>query len=89
MLLLELHIDDARSLKDRRRVVRALKDRLRRRYNVSVAETDSHNTLRRAEVAVAVAARRASDAESLLREIEQDAAALLGRRLEGASIEIL
>jgi uncharacterized protein len=39
-LTLELHIEAAQSLKDRRQVVRSLKDRLRASFNVSVAELD-------------------------------------------------
>ena len=39
-LTLELHIEAAQSLKDKRQVVRSLKDRLRGSFNVSVAELD-------------------------------------------------
>ena len=39
-LTLELHIEAAQSIKDRRQVVRSLKDRLRTSFNVSVAELD-------------------------------------------------
>ena len=39
-LTLELHIEAAQSLKDKRQVVRSLKDRLRAHFNVAVAELD-------------------------------------------------
>ena len=39
LLTLELHIPDAQSLKDKRQVLRSLKDKLRREFNVAVAET--------------------------------------------------
>ena len=39
-MIVELRIPHARSLKDRRQVVRALKDRLRHGFNISVAELD-------------------------------------------------
>jgi uncharacterized protein YlxP (DUF503 family) len=39
-LTLELHIEQAQSLKDRRQVVRSLKEKLRRGFNISVAEMD-------------------------------------------------
>ena len=39
-LTLELRIEHAQSLKDRRQVVRSLKDQLRQGFNVSVAELD-------------------------------------------------
>ena len=40
-LTLELHIEAAQSLKDKRQVVRSLKDRLRASFNVSVAELEA------------------------------------------------
>ncbi|MGB6993115.1 MAG: DUF503 domain-containing protein, partial [Thermoanaerobaculia bacterium] len=49
----ELHIPAGRSLKDKRRVVKALKDRIYRRYRVSIAETDHHDLHQRAEIAIA------------------------------------
>jgi len=39
-MIVELRIPEAHSLKDRRQVVRSLKDRLRHGFNVSVAELD-------------------------------------------------
>jgi len=38
LLTLELHIQHAQSLKDKRQVLRSLKDRLRAKFNVAVAE---------------------------------------------------
>ena len=38
----ELAIPGCASLKEKRSVVRSLKDRLRNRFNLSVAETDLH-----------------------------------------------
>jgi uncharacterized protein YlxP (DUF503 family) len=43
--MIELHLPGARSLKDKRQVFRRLKDRLRSRYNVSVAEAAEHADL--------------------------------------------
>ncbi len=40
LLTLEIYIPDAHSLKDKRQVIRSLKDRLRSRFNVAVAELD-------------------------------------------------
>jgi uncharacterized protein YlxP (DUF503 family) len=51
-LTLELRIEGAHSLKDKRQVVRSLKDRLRASYNVSVAELDSTDLWQRATVGV-------------------------------------
>ena len=40
LLTLEIYIPDSHSLKDKRQVLRSLKDRLRARFNVAVAELD-------------------------------------------------
>ena len=89
LLTLDLRIVDSRSLKDRRQVVRSLKDRLRKRFNVSVAETDFQNRIGSAEISVATVAAQPGDAERLLEEVERAAGEWLGRDLESASIEIL
>lgn len=54
LLTFTLYIPGARSLKDKRRVVRSLKDRLHRSFNVSVAEIDYHDRHGRTELGVAV-----------------------------------
>jgi uncharacterized protein YlxP (DUF503 family) len=51
-LTLELHIEAAQSIKDRRQVVRSLKDRLRTSFNVSVAELDAAELWNRATIGV-------------------------------------
>jgi uncharacterized protein YlxP (DUF503 family) len=43
--IIELHLPASRSLKDKRQVFRRLKDRLRARYNVAVAEAADHANL--------------------------------------------
>ncbi len=52
----ELEILGARSLKEKRSVVRSLKDRLRTRFNVSVAETAYQDLWQRAEITVSTVA---------------------------------
>jgi len=51
LLTVELHIPGARSLKDKRAVLRRLKDRIGR-LNVSIAEIDHHDLRQRAELGV-------------------------------------
>jgi hypothetical protein len=52
--IFELHLPVSRSLKDKRRVVKSLIDRVHQRYRVSIAETDFHDLHQRAEVTMAV-----------------------------------
>ena len=49
----ELHIPEGRSLKQKRKVVKGLVERIHARYRVSVAETDHHDLHQRAEIAIA------------------------------------
>ncbi len=51
-LTLELRIEHAQSLKDRRQVVRSLKDKLRAGFNVSVAELDRAELWNQATIGV-------------------------------------
>jgi uncharacterized protein YlxP (DUF503 family) len=50
----DLHIPGCGSLKSKRFVLKSLKDRIRRKFNVSVAEVDHHDLWQRSTIAVAV-----------------------------------
>jgi hypothetical protein len=52
----EIQIFDARSLKEKRKVVKSLKDRLTSRFNLSVAETGYQDSWQRAEITAAIVA---------------------------------
>jgi uncharacterized protein YlxP (DUF503 family) len=51
LLSIELHLSGSRSLKDKRMVLRGIKDRLRK-FNVAVAEVDHHDLWQRAGLGV-------------------------------------
>lgn len=89
LLTLELRLEDAHSLKDKRRVVKGLKDRLRRRFNVSVAEVDDLELWNSAVLAVAAVSKDRLYAGQLLEAVESDAAGVVGAALTGAAIEWL
>lgn len=67
----QLSIPGCRSLKERRMVVKSVKDRIRSRFNVSVAETDHHDVWTRAELTVAVVARDRRFADSVLDRVDR------------------
>ncbi len=54
LIKLSLQIPDAHSLKDKRRQVKSLKDRLSSRFNASVAEVDALDNWQQAVIAVCV-----------------------------------
>ncbi len=89
VLTLEIHIEDARSLKDKRHVVKGLKDRLRTRFNVSVAEIDHQELWQRSVVAAVTVSGDHGRAEQVLQLVEKEAASVLGGMLVGTSIEWL
>jgi uncharacterized protein YlxP (DUF503 family) len=70
LLTLELAIEHAQSLKDRRQVVRSLKERLRHSFNISVAELDDAMLWNRATLGIAAISNSASYLAGQLREVE-------------------
>jgi uncharacterized protein len=62
----QLHIPDCQSLKDKRQVVKSLKDRLHARFNVSAAETGYHDLHQRAEIAACVVSTDRRHAQEVL-----------------------
>ena len=83
LLTLELHIAHSQSLKDKRQVLRSLKDRLRRRFNISIAEVGFQDTWQRSLVGVATVSADRTQAEGTLDRAEEEAALLLGDDLVG------
>jgi len=89
VLTLELRLPEARSLKDKRHVVQGLKERLRHKFNVAVAEIDCQDLWQRAVVAAVTVSADRAYASQLLEAAESEAAALLGAALVGADVEWL
>ncbi|HEY6674663.1 MAG: DUF503 domain-containing protein [Rubrobacteraceae bacterium] len=67
---LELELPFASSLKEKRQILRSIKDRLRRK-NVSVVESDNHDVWQRATVELALAAVSRGAAEEKREEIRR------------------
>jgi uncharacterized protein YlxP (DUF503 family) len=73
-LTLELRIEGAHSLKDKRQVVRSLKDRLRSQFNVSVAELEATGLWQRATVGVVSISGSRDYLRGLMDNVERAAA---------------
>ena len=67
VLTLELRLENSHSLKDKRHVVQSLKDRLRNKFNVAVAEIDYQDLWQRAAVAAVTVSSDHVHAEKVLR----------------------
>ena len=85
-LTLEIAIAHAQSLKDRRQVVRSLKDKLRHRFNASVAEANEGGTVwNQATIEIAVVTSSMQTLNQYLTEIDRAAAGIAA----GLSAEIV
>ena len=89
VITLELRLDGSHSLKDKRHYVKGLKDRLRTRFNVAVAEIDYQELWQRGLVAVVTVSNDQTHAEKVLQSVEREAALLLGPLLVAATTEWL
>ena len=92
MLTLEIEIPHAQSLKDRRQVVRSLKDKLRHGFNLSVAELDEGLVWNRATLGIATVSSSVAYLTGQNLEIERAAQRIangLGAEILDAYAEIL
>ena len=87
VLTLEIFVEHSHSLKDKRQVIKSLKDRLRQRFNVSVAEIDGMDSWQRSVVAAVTVSNDRLYAGQLLQAVETDAESVLGGMLSGTGIE--
>ena len=72
-LTLEIRIEHAQSLKDRRQVVRSLKDQLRQGFNISVAELDEAVTWQSATIGIVAISSSRDYLHGLMAEVERAA----------------
>jgi uncharacterized protein YlxP (DUF503 family) len=89
VITFELRIEDSHSLKDKRHYVQGLKDRLRTKFNVAVAEIDAQDSWQRGVVACVTVSPDQVFAEKVLQSVEREAASLLGGILVDATVEWL
>jgi uncharacterized protein len=71
LLTLELRIEGAHSLKDKRQVLRSLKDRLRSQFNVAVAELDHTDLWQRATLGVVSISDSRDYLDGLMHNVER------------------
>ena len=89
VLEIDLLVPGARSLKEKRRVIKSLKSLLRNKFNCSVAEIDFKDLWQRAKLAVCVVSDDARFANTQLNEIVNFASAKNGAELVDYRIEML
>jgi uncharacterized protein len=87
VLTLDIHVEHSHSLKEKRHVVKSLKDRLRERFNVAVAEIDFLDSWQNSVIAAVTISNDRVRAEQILQAVEAHAASVLGGALSGTSVE--
>lgn len=80
----EMHLPSVGSLKEKRHVIKGLKERVRHRFEVAVAEVDHHDTWQRATLAVASVSHDGRHAN----EVVSKAVAFLESLVDGHVIDI-
>ncbi|MBI2093207.1 MAG: DUF503 domain-containing protein [Candidatus Omnitrophica bacterium] len=68
---MDIHISLAQTLKEKRSVVKSLKDRLHNRFNVGVSEVEPNETWQRCCLGIAAVASERAYVEGLLREVSE------------------
>jgi len=86
VLTIELFFDQSASLKDKRQLLKSIVERLRSRFNVSVAEVDGMDLWQRSTVAVALVGNQAGFVTEVLEKVlrfveEQDLGQVTASRL--------
>lgn len=67
--LVQVYIGDSQSLKDKRQVINSLKERIRNRFNVSIAEVGDHELWQRSALGVAVVSTTVQHCDEVLSKI--------------------
>ena len=89
VLTMEVCIEHAHSLKDKRQVVKSVKERLRHKHNIAIAEIGYQDVWQSALLAAVTVSSSRLLAEQILDAVERDAANELGGMLVSAGIEWL
>ena len=89
LLQFELHIPHSTSLKDKRRVVRSVRDRLHREHLVAVAEIDTQNRQRTCVFGLAFVSNSSAHVNRTLDAIERKLDRLPEARLVGVCRDII
>jgi uncharacterized protein len=88
LLILDIFLPESHSLKDKRIVIRGLKDRLRK-FNVSIAECDHQDLWQRSTVGIVSISSDHGVLEQTLNAVAEESERILNRNLSRYEIEYL
>jgi uncharacterized protein len=89
VLTLEIHLPYAHSLKEKRMILNRVKDRLRGKYNIAVAELDHQELWQRALLGVVSISSSETNCRQVLEGAQSEAEQVLGGDLTRSDIEML
>ena len=89
VLRLTLFLPENHSLKGKRQVLRAIKDRVRNKFNVSIAESNDHDMWQRAELGICQVGSDAAYVDAALRQVVRFIDELQVAELGEESFEVL
>ena len=69
-LTIHLRIPQSRSLKDKRRIIKGIKERLRQKFNISIAEVDDNDLWQSAVLGVVAVGNERRFLESVLTQVD-------------------
>jgi len=87
LLTLEIQLPYAHSLKEKRAILRKMRDRLRARFNVAVAELDHQDVWQHATLGVVSVSNSQSLLEAVFRQVLDESERILGQDVASRSLE--
>jgi uncharacterized protein len=91
-LTIELRIEGAHSLKDKRQVLRSMKDKLRNKFNIAVAELEATDLWQRATIGAVSISGSQDYLQGLMQNVEREAgriASSTGAEITDSFVEFL
>jgi uncharacterized protein len=89
LLTLDIHIPHAQSLKEKRMVIRRVKDRLQSKFNVAVSEVDHQDLWQRAQISVVTVGPDGAFLEKVLQQAAEEAERIAPECMVQSNIEIV
>jgi uncharacterized protein YlxP (DUF503 family) len=86
---IDIHLPESGSLKAKRQILKRIKDRIRNRFNVSIAEVDHNDLWQRATLGVSVVANQKQFANQVLNGVVELIDRTNGVQMLDYSIELL
>jgi uncharacterized protein YlxP (DUF503 family) len=89
LLTLDLHIHESHSLKEKRFVIKSLIDRIKNKFNVSVAEVDGHDLWQRSVIGIACVSNETAMINKVFEQIKNFVFGNHAVELIGSNMELL